>query len=104
MNPNYSGTLPPYDATNYCINSSVQFYTASLVPIGHNIRASQHTWDPQLNSMKPSGIGAIEGFIGDYYGNITSGSIDYTTSVSTFDEGTNPSHFQQQVIAALAVP
>jgi hypothetical protein len=82
----------------------VQLYKANLAPIGHNVRISQHTWDPQLNSLKPAGIGAVEGFIGDYYGNITGGSIDYTTSVSTFDDGSNPHHFQQQVVATLAVP
>jgi hypothetical protein len=105
-NANYSGSLPPYGATNYCINSSVQFYTAGLAPIGHNIRISQHTWDPQLNSLKASSVNATEGFIGDYYGNITSGSIDYTTSVSTFNDATNsnPNHYQQQVVATLAVP
>lgn len=103
-NSNYSGSLPPYGATNYCINSSLQFYSPTLTPIGHNIRISQHTWDPQLNSMKPSSINATEGFIGDYYGNITSGSTDYTTSVSTFDDGSNPGHFQQQVVATVVVP
>ena len=103
-NSDYSGTLPPYGAANYCINSSVQFYSPTLAPIGHNIRISAHTWDPQLNSLKPSSISANEGFIGDYFGNITSGSIDYTTSVSTFDDGSNPGHFQQQVIATVAVP
>lgn len=104
VNPSFSGSLPPHGAANYCINSSLQFYSANLAPIGHNIRISQHTWDPQMNSLKPSSINAIEGFIGDYYGNITSGSTDYTTSVSTFDDGSNPSHFQQQVIAKVAVP
>jgi hypothetical protein len=94
----------PSGASNYCINASLQAYTAGLSPIGHNIRISLHTWDPQLNSMKASGIGRFEGFIGDYYGNITSGSIDITTSVSTFDDGFNPNHFQQQVVARLTIP
>jgi len=107
VNSNYSGSLPPYGALNYCVNSSIQFYNADLSLITgyrHNIRISQHTWDPQLNSLKPSSISATEGFIGDYYGNITSGSTDYTTSVSTFDDITNPNHFQQQVVATLTVP
>ncbi|GAC1505057.1 MAG: hypothetical protein NVS1B3_02760 [Candidatus Dormibacteraceae bacterium] len=109
VNPRYSGSLPPYSATNYCVNSSVQFYSAALAPKGHNIRTSLHTWDPQLNSMKPSGINRTRGFIGDYYGNITGASptgalIDYTTSVSTYDDGHNPHHFQQQVVATLTVP
>ena len=104
LNLHFSGSLPPYGASNYCVNSSIQFYDASLTPIGQNVRTSQHTWDPQLNEPKPGRVGGLEGFIGDYYGNITSGSTDYTTSVSTFDDGSNPSHQQQQVIATIAVP
>jgi hypothetical protein len=94
----------PAGASNYCINASIQLYDANLKPLGHNIRISLHTWDPQLNSMKPAGIGRFEGFIGDYYGNITSGRTDYTTSVSTFDDGSNPNHFQQQVVATVGIP
>jgi hypothetical protein len=94
----------PVGATNYCVNASLQAYDAKLNPIGHNIRISLHTWDPQLNSMKASGINATEGFIGDYYGNVAAGSTDYTTSVSTYDDGTNPNHYQQQVVAALTIP
>jgi hypothetical protein len=30
--------------------------------------------------------------------------VDYTTSVSTFDDGTNPAHYQQQVVATIALP
>jgi hypothetical protein len=91
-------------ATNYCINASLQAYDKTLHPIGHNVRISLHTWDPQLNSMKPDGINGARGFIGDYYGVITAGGVVYTTSVSTFDDGTNPSHFQQQVVASLSIP
>jgi hypothetical protein len=104
VNTRFTGSLPPYGAANYCINASVQFYSADLAPIGHNIRISRHTWDPQLNSLKAVGIGSVEGFIGDYYGNITSGSTDITTSTSTYDDGTNPNHFQQQVVATIAIP
>lgn len=104
------GPLPPYGFTNYCVNSSIQFYSATLSPLGQNIRTSRHTWDPQLNQPKPSSPGSAEGFIGDYYGNITGANLvsgglnDYTTSTSTFDDGSNPSHYQQQVIATVAVP
>ena len=94
----------PAGASNYCINASLQAYDAALNPIGHNIRISRHTWDPELNSMKPYGVGSRVGFIGDYFGNVTSGSIDYTTSTSTYDDGTNPGHFQQQVVAAVRIP
>jgi hypothetical protein len=103
-NVRFSGSVPPYGAANYCVNASVQFYKADLSPKGNNIRISRHTWDPQLNSMKPGGIGRTEGFIGDYYGNITSAGNDYTTSVSTYDDGTNPRHFQQQVVSTVAIP
>jgi len=43
VNPNYSGGLPPCSASNYCVNASVQHYTPTLSPIGHNIRLTQHT-------------------------------------------------------------
>jgi hypothetical protein len=106
-NPNFPGA-PPYGATNYCVNTSIQFYTPTLGLIArheHNIRLSQHTWDPQLNSaFRFCVCSPTAGFIGDYFGNTTGGSIDYTTSVSTFDDGSNPSHFQQQVVATIAVP
>jgi hypothetical protein len=103
-NADFGGSLPPYGATNYCVNSSIQFYNPWLKPLGHNIRISLHTWDPQLNSMKADAINGARGFIGDYYGNATSGTVDYTTSVSTFDDGSNPGHFQQQVVATVAIP
>ncbi len=105
VNPNFPGT-PPYGATNYCVNTSIQFYTPALGPLGHNIRLSQHTWDPQLNSPYRFCVcSPTAGFIGDYFGNTTGGSTDYTTSVSTFDDNnTNPSHYQQQVVATIAVP
>ena len=65
VNSLYSGSLPPYGAPNYCINSSLQLYNPKLRPIGHNIRISLHTWDPQLNSLKTDGINGVRGFIGD---------------------------------------
>ena len=108
VNPHYAGTLPPYGASNYCINTSVQFYSAALAPLGHNIRLSQHTWDPQLNAPWRYGSGLFTGkdtFIGDYFGNDFAGTTSLTTSVSTYDDhGNNPNHFQQQVIATVASP
>jgi hypothetical protein len=94
---------PPFDALNYCINASLQVYDSTLKPIGHNIRISQHTWDPQLNSMKPSGIARPRGFIGDYFGIDTAGTTVYTTSVSTYDDRPFPTHYQQQVVAILNI-
>jgi len=104
VNPNYSGSLPPYAATNYCVNASVQFYSATLVPVGHNIRLTHHTWDPQLNAPHPGSASDIETFIGDYFGNITNGPTNISSFVSTYNDGSNPNNQQQQVIATVGVP
>ncbi len=94
----------PYSRSNYCINAAIQFYTATLAPVGHNIRLSAHTWDPQLNAPHPHCICSSGTFIGDYFGNTSGGSTEYTTSVSTFDDGSNPNHYQQQVVASVPIP
>jgi hypothetical protein len=111
MNPHYSGALPPYGASNYCINASVQFYTPDLTPIGHNIRLTEHTWDGQLNAPHPrSAFNNGNTFIGDYFGNAFSGSVDFATFVSTYNDLTkpanqqNPDNRQQQVVATVAIP
>jgi len=103
-NVNYSGTLPPYGAANYCVNASIQFYTPTLAPKGHNIRLTQHTWDPQLHSPHTSCPTCRNTFIGDYFGIASGSGMSYTTSITTYNDGTNPSHYQQQVIAILAIP
>jgi hypothetical protein len=104
INPNYSGSLPPYGASNYCVNASVQFYMPTLAPIGHNVRLTQHTWDPQLNAPHPGSATGKETFIGDYFGNTTGGSTNLFSFVSTFNDGSNPFNRQQQVVAELAIP
>ncbi|MFF4735890.1 hypothetical protein ACFY2W_08355 [Streptomyces sp. NPDC001262] len=47
-------------------------------------------------------------FIGDYFGSTVaangSGQVDYTTLVTTYDDGTNPAHRQQQLVASVPVP
>jgi hypothetical protein len=105
VNPVYSGSLPPYAATDYCIHSSIQFYSAGLAPKGNNIRLTAHNWDPQLNSPDRScPCNPTDTFLGDYFGNDIAASVDYSTFVSTYDDGTNPHHYQQQVVARIAVP
>jgi hypothetical protein len=108
VNPNYSGSLPPYGATDYCVNASIQFYNRQLAPIGNNIRISQDTYDPQLNSPHTACPTCETTFLGDYFGNTVGvepgGAVDYSDFVSTYDDGTNPGHFQQQIAAAVAVP
>ena len=104
VNTNYAGSLPPYGARNYCVNASIEFYEPDLTPIGNNILLTQHTWDPQLNSPHPGSPTGEETFIGDYFGNTSGGSSDYTSFVSTYNDGTNPRNEQQQVIAKLPLP
>jgi len=108
VNPNYTGSLPPYGAANYCVNASIQFYNPQLTPIGHNVRISQNTVDPQLNAPHVDCATCETTFIGDYFGNTMSaepgGAVDFSAFVSTVDDGTNPAHFQQQIVAAVAVP
>jgi hypothetical protein len=74
-------------------------------PIGHNVRLSADTWDPQLNAPHPGCICSSGTFIGDYFGIDSNGTNLYTTSVSTFNAaGENPSHYQQQVVAKVPIP
>jgi hypothetical protein len=94
----------PYGRANYCVNTAAQFYDSNLAPLGHNVRLSRHTWDPQLSALRPSCICSSGTFIGDYFGVASSGGFTYTTSVSTFSEGENPSFHQQQVVARIATP
>jgi hypothetical protein len=92
-------------ASNYCINASVEFYDSALHPAGHNVRLTQHTWDPQLNSPHPGSPSGFETFIGDYFGNDASvGGTDFFTFVSTYNDGSNRRNQQQQVVAAIATP
>src|SRR5438132_197916 len=85
-NVNYSGTLPPYGAENYCLHPSIQFYTPTLAPKGHNIRLTQHTWDPQLHSPHTSCPTCRNTFIGDYFGIASGSGMSYTTSVTTYND------------------
>jgi hypothetical protein len=94
-----------FGRTNYCINTAVQLYRPNLKPIGHNIRMSPHTWDPQLNAARPVCICAPTSFIGDYFGVDARGGYAYTSSVSTYNEnGGNPLFDQQQDVARLKIP
>ncbi len=106
VNANYSGALPPYGASDYCINSSIQFYSPSLQPLGHNIRISANTWDPQLNAAHYRRASVDRTFIGDYFGNTFDDGmgVAVTTSTSTFDDGTNPNFRQQQIVAFIKIP
>jgi hypothetical protein len=92
-------------AANTCIDTAVQFYSRDLKPIGHNVRLSAHTWDPQLSAPHPGCICSSGTFIGDYFGVDSTGSSLVTTSVSTWDyAGENPNHYQQQIVATIPLP
>jgi hypothetical protein len=104
VNPAYSGSLPPYGASNYCVNASIQFFRANLHRVGHNIRISEHSFDPQLNAPHTACAACVGTFIGDYFGNNFNPSTSISTFLSTYDDGSNTGHYQQQVVARLAIP
>jgi BNR repeat protein len=95
----------PFGRSNYCVDTAIQFYTAGLKPLGHNIRLSPHTWDPQLSSPHPDCICSNGTFLGDYFGVDSRGGFTYTTSVETYNAaGENPGFHQQQLVAKLRTP
>jgi hypothetical protein len=96
--------LAPAGQTNFCVNTAIQFYTPNLTRVGHNIRLSQFTWDPQLNAPKRFCVCGSSTFLGDYFGLDFGGRYAYTTSISTYDYGQNPSNYQQQIVARVPLP
>jgi hypothetical protein len=97
--------LAPYGRVNFCINTAVQLYRPGLRLIGHNVRMSPHTWDPQLSAARFACICSPGSFIGDYFGADARGGFAYTASVSTYNEGgTNPFFHQQQLVSKLRIP
>ena len=80
-------------------------WSPKLGPIGHNIRLSAHTWDPQLSSPRFDCICNPASFIGDYFGIDSRGGFTYTASVETFNAaGENPEYHQQQLVSKLRTP
>jgi hypothetical protein len=96
--------LAPAGERNFWVNAAIQFYAPDLTPLGHNIRLSEFTWDPQLNAPKRSWVCGSSTFLGDYFGLDFGGGYAYTSSVSTYDYGHNPSFYQHQIVARVAVP
>ena len=119
--------------TNFCIDVSVQAYKdsgAGAVPIGHNVRASNYTWDPQQPGLLVNGDGTTQdlqrrgglgqmacsghddpctkSFIGDYFGLAISNGNVYTLSVSTHygsgiaDDKGQQLYYQQQVLGTIS--
>ena len=96
--------LAPAGKRNVCVNAAIQFYAPALTLLGHNIRLSRFTWDPQLNAPKRTCVCGSSTFLGDYFGLDFGGGYAYTSSVSTYDYGNNPSFYQQQIVARVALP
>jgi hypothetical protein len=95
----------PYGRTNFCMNTAVQFYTARLQPLGHNVRLSPHTWDPQLSAPHPECLCTQGTFVGDYFGLDSRGGFTYTASVETYNAaGENPGFHQQQLVSRIKTP
>ena len=123
--PNDASVLPAdMGRTNFCIDVSLQAYkdqgtAAGAVPVGHNVRITDFTWDPEQPGQHLGGLsqypcaGARDpcpdgrGFIGDFFGLAISGKNIYALFVSTHypsnvtaDEG-GPVYYQQQVLATV---
>ena len=69
-----------------------------------SLRRRSRRRPPQLNAAKRFCVCGTDTFIGDYFGLDFGGGYAYTTSVSTYDEGNNPSNYQQQIVARVALP
>jgi hypothetical protein len=94
-----------FGRTNYCINTAIQFYRPKLRPVGHNIRLSPQTWDPQLSAARFDCICNQASFIGDYFGIDSRGGFTYTASVETYNAaGENPGYHQQQLVSKIRTP
>jgi hypothetical protein len=98
---------PDQGRTNFCINTSVQFFSdgpSGLQPLGSNIRVTQATWDPQNPGTTtgqlphPGGPNSSLTFIGDYFGLSLSNKNVFVLFVSNYNLGDNPSNDQQQFL------
>jgi hypothetical protein len=104
--------------SNFCIDVSMQPYKDSgsgAVPVGHNVRITKASWDPQQPGQSVGGLSQLPcadancsvGFIGDYFGLAVSGSNIYALFVSTHypsavvADGGGPVYYQQQVLATV---
>jgi hypothetical protein len=103
---------------NLCIDASLQAFKDSgdgAVPVGHNVRVSDFSWDPEQPDQTIGGIDQMacaahqdpcttRAFIGDYFGLAISQANVYSLAVSTHypsaviaDDG-GPVYYQQQVL------
>jgi hypothetical protein len=98
--------------TNFCINTSIQFYKESPVgiqAIGSNIRISQATWDPQKSGStthqlpRPGGPNGNETFIGDYFGLALTNENAYVLFASNYNMGRNSANNQQQFLGIVPI-
>jgi hypothetical protein len=117
--PNDPSILPAdVGKTNFCIDVSLQAYKDSgsgAVPVGHNARITDFSWDPQQPGQSVGGLSQLPcadancavGFIGDYFGLAVSGGNIYALFVSTHypsgvtADGGGPVYYQQQVLATV---
>jgi hypothetical protein len=104
--------------SDFCIDVSLQPYKDSgfgAVPVGHNVRITKSSWDPQQPGQTVGGLPQLPcadancsvGFIGDYFGLAVSGGNIYSLFVSThypsdvIADGGGPVYYQQQVLATV---
>jgi hypothetical protein len=108
--------------SNFCIDLSLQAFRdtgSGAVPVGSNVRLSNHSWDPEQPGQTIDGIDQMacaahsdpctsNAFIGDYFGLAISDENVYSLSVSTHypstvrgDDG-GPIYYQQQILETVA--
>ena len=107
--------------SNFCIDVSLQAYWdtgTGAAPVGHNVRTSQFTWDPQQPGQVRAGLPQIAcashnipcrlSFIGDYFAVAISASNVYTFPISTHypsaiaaDDGSRI-YYQEQVLGTIS--
>jgi hypothetical protein len=95
--PNEAWVLPEdVGMSNLCVDTSIQFFSDqdSLKPIGHNIRVTKSSWDPNNSGSLARG-GVHLNFIGDYFGLAMTNVTAYAFFAANYDLGGNPTYDTQ---------
>ena len=107
--------------SNFCIDVSLQAFRdtgAGATPVGHNVRTSQFSWDPQQPGQVRAGLPQIAcashnipcrlSFIGDYFSIAISATNVYTFPISTHypsaisaDDGSQI-YYQEQILGTIS--
>jgi len=90
--------------SNFCIDTTIQFFSdqGSLKPIGHNIRVTKSSWDPDNSgSLGWKGLPLL--FIGDYFGLALTNATAYVFFPANYDLGNNPTQDLQMFVGRIGL-